>query len=99
MHNLILLYDPDVFFRQQTFLIDRKNQPDIYRDQTTVPTGPTYNNDAYGGGTISGYDFNLAMAGSLRTPAFRPQHNGDYSMVSVFRYPMFKGNHRLILPS
>ncbi|KAF8478366.1 hypothetical protein DFH94DRAFT_749300 [Russula ochroleuca] len=57
--------------------------PDIYRDQTTGHTGPTFGNDAYGGGTISGYDFNPAMAESWGSPAFQPQHNSDYSMPST----------------
>ncbi|KAH9993812.1 hypothetical protein BJV77DRAFT_961731 [Russula vinacea] len=36
----------------------RKIQQDVYRDQLAVPTRPGNGNDSYGGGSISGYDFN-----------------------------------------
>jgi hypothetical protein len=68
----------------------RKNQQDIYGGQPTVPTGPRYGNDAYGGGSaISGYDFNHAMTGSWGIPTSQPQYNGDYSMVSKI-HPMLR---------
>jgi hypothetical protein len=67
-----------------------KNQQGIYRGQPTVPTGPRYGNDAYGGGSaISGYDFNHAMTGSWGIPTSQPQYNGDYSMVSKI-HPMLR---------
>ena len=99
MHSFILLYDPDVSFQQQTFLMARKNQQDIYRDQlaSAVPTGPRYVNDAYGrGSAISGYDFNPIMAGSWGGLTSQPQHNGDYLMVSMI-HSLLKYRHPLIL--
>jgi len=58
----------------------------------------TYGNNTYGGGSISGYGPNHAMAGgSWETPAPQPLQNGDSSMVSVF-HQMSSDNHPLILP-
>jgi hypothetical protein len=57
----------------------------------------THGNDAYGGGSISGYGSNHAMVvGTLGTPAPQPLQNGDYSMVSVF-HQMSSDNHPLTL--
>ena len=56
-----------------------------------------YSNDAYGGGSASGYGPNHAMAGSWGTPAPQPLQNSGYPMVSVF-YQMSSNNHSLILP-
>ena len=56
----------------------------------------TYGNDAYGGGSISGYGSNHAMAGSSGTSAPQPLQIGGYSMVSVF-HQMSSDNHPLIL--
>ena len=86
MHNSILLYDQDVSFQRQTSLMARKNLQDTYRDQlvSAVPTEARYVNGAYrGGSAISGYDFNHVMAGPWGCLPSQPQHNSDYSMVSM----------------
>ena len=68
----------------------RQMQQDFYRNQSAVPTGPVYGNDAsiYGlGGTISGHDLNHTTA-SWGTPASQISqtlYNANYSMVSVFQ--------------
>ena len=57
----------------------------------------TYGNDAYGGGSISGYGSDPAMAeGSWGTLAPQPLQNGDFSMVST-SHQMSNDNHRFIL--
>jgi hypothetical protein len=102
MRNLILsAYDPDFSSLQQAFLMAQKYQQGINRDQPVVPTGPGIGNDAYGGGSISGHDFNQAMArswGAQAGPASQPLHNSsNYLTVSVF-HPKFRDDHPLTLP-
>jgi hypothetical protein len=56
-----------------------------------------YGNDDYGGGSVSVYGSNHAMAGGpWGTPDPQPLQNSDYSMVSLF-HQISSDNHPLIL--